>query len=399
MRRILDDPDSVNTLVKTTMRSLNDTAAFEALCAAQVIDIDIKIDQAIDKTIKLLQEPSKKAYFKSTINSTTNSSRSLCNAIAIGCFGLSTAKALEIEKIVSSVVWANMVPFLAIVLGPGTLISGTASAASVAAELYTLEPIGQQIIKFTAKVLRKGAARFEVPAVRRMLTKCACDIILVLDQAFRDGGGKSVTSKKIETVAKIYAYVPANRESAIHLRVSRKRLVHKEVNDLIPLLSSEPSHRHLSKFRTDMKAIIERYRFKEGAEPGFDATLDHIAETALTMAADAASLVIQNAAQASAEGAIAGGNSAGAGTGQVPLDGLVPEDKVDLDAMADSAEASGSNDAEDASVDGFVPEDEEAVVETSGYDDMGDASMYDDDSEEERGEDIMDNGSVSSAGT
>ncbi len=381
------------------MQSLNEAAAFEALCAAQVVNIDIKIDQAIDKTVKFLQEPSKKAYFKSTINSTTKSSRSLCNAIATGCFGLSAAKALEIEKIVSSVVWANMAPFLALVLGPGTLISGTASAASVAAELYTLEPIGHQIIKFTAKVLRKGAARFEVPAIRRMLTKCACDIILVLDQAFRDGGGKSVTSKKIDTVAKIYADVPVNPESAMHLRVSRKRLVHKEVNDLIPLLSSEPSHRHLSNFRKDMKAIIEKYRFKEGAETGFNATPDNIAETALTMAADAASLVIQNVAQVSAEDEIAGGNLAGAGTGQVSLEGLVPEDKVDLDAMAKSVEATGSNDTGGISVDGLVPEDEDAVAGISGNDDTGNASTYDDDSGEEAEEDCMDDGSVSSAGT
>ncbi|GKT41015.1 uncharacterized protein ColSpa_01196 [Colletotrichum spaethianum] len=121
-----------------------------------------------------------------------------------------------------------------------------------------------------------GAPLFEAPAAARMVIKCACDLILILDQAFQEGG-KSVSREKIERTTAMYtkSNVPGIEDDTQVMK-SRRRLVHQEINKLIPLVStiamealrkksatvalSAYRHKSVSEYRDGIREILAKHR-------------------------------------------------------------------------------------------------------------------------------------------
>ncbi|KAG7038260.1 peptidoglycan binding domain protein [Colletotrichum scovillei] len=251
-----DDGDSIKGLIRMTMASFNDIVVSEAMCAAQVQDIEAKIEQAIEKTLKLLRTAVTAASFLGvgTIVATPTVSRCLCQEIAHGCFGIPEARVADIDTILGNVVWKNLLPFMTQEVAQTTVLWGGCACLT----LFTV--IG-------GLPLAIGAPLLQAPPAARMLIKCACDLILILDQAFRDGG-KGMSRDKIKLVTSMYmkstVKVLKNEEE---IERPRRKAVHREVNDLIPLVSAlaidvhKNRKEHLSKYRSRIKGIIEKYKF------------------------------------------------------------------------------------------------------------------------------------------
>jgi hypothetical protein len=111
----------------------------------------------------------------------------------------------------------------------------------------------------SAGVFRRGGSWLEKPAFARTLSKCACDLILILDQAFRDGGGKSLSMEKVRLVSKLYVTAGGG-----HWVRSRKRCVHAEINKLMPFRDFEF---RINDFREKLKDILQRHRYDERQAP------------------------------------------------------------------------------------------------------------------------------------
>ncbi|OHE92277.1 hypothetical protein CORC01_12446 [Colletotrichum orchidophilum] len=263
-----DDQESIKSLIHLTMGSFNDTVVTEAMCAAQIPDVEAKIDQAVEKTLKILRTAvaAASAGFGTGIISsmtTPTIARILCREIAHGCFGLPEAGIAEMDTILASVVWKNLAPFMAQSLSQSVVIFGGA----VCLTMFTV--VG-------GIPLAVGAPLLEAPAAVRMVFKCACDLILVLEKAYRSGG-KAVSREEVRLVAAAYmkSKVPVLK-NGVQVERSRKRAVHGEVNDLVPWLSKRAIEAHqgksLPKYRRGIKSILLRYRLPEelGVEIGSD---------------------------------------------------------------------------------------------------------------------------------
>ncbi|TDZ55120.1 Uncharacterized protein CTRI78_v005652 [Colletotrichum trifolii] len=268
-----NDVDSIKSLVHTTTGSLTEAVVTEAMWAAQVTNIDAKIDQAVEKTLQLLRTAVNTASFGAgfgltSVVYTTTISHRLCHEIAHGCFGMPEAKVAEIDSILGSLVWANFSAFMKQSLGQAGAIWGS----FVALSLTTL--VG-------GIPLALGAPLFEAPAAARMVIKCACDLILVLDQAFLEGG-KTVSQEKIRSVATMYMkskITAAEDRSAANQ--SRRKIVHEKINELIPLpstigkqaikkrstdLAKEAYRRKSpSEYRDVIRSILAKYRLRQTA--------------------------------------------------------------------------------------------------------------------------------------
>ncbi|KAK2591187.1 hypothetical protein QQS21_011121 [Conoideocrella luteorostrata] len=236
-----DDPKSIQRLIHLTMASL-DSSAELGLVAAQVQDIDVKIEQAVDKTFEVLRSTMITATVglgsgMVSIASTPTLSRVLCHKIAYGCFGIPKEFLEGISTTLNRIVWANLAGFMT---------RGLVQIGSLG--------LGVKMLK--------GVALLDAPAAARMLVKCACDLILILDQAFRDGG-KSLNLDKIGDVSTMYARSSIKDGPAVGK--SRRKAVHEDVNNTFTLSSRGQSatYRLDPKYRMGVEAIIKRWRWKD----------------------------------------------------------------------------------------------------------------------------------------
>ncbi|KAK1638557.1 hypothetical protein BDP81DRAFT_316147, partial [Colletotrichum phormii] len=263
-----DDQQSIKALIHLTMGSFNDSVISEAMCAAQIPDVEAKIDQAVEKTLKILRTAVAAASAglgTGIISSMTTPTlaRILCREIAQGCFGLPEASIAEMDTILASVVWKNLAPFMAQSLSQSVVIWGGA----VCLTAFTL--VG-------GIPLAMGAPLLEAPAAVRMVLKCACDLIIILERAYRSGG-KTVTRDEVRLVAAAYMKSKVTvLKDGVQVEGSRKRAVHGEVNDLVPWMSRRAIEAHqgksLPKYRRGIKSILLRFRLPEelGLEIGSD---------------------------------------------------------------------------------------------------------------------------------
>lgn len=116
-RSHIDDSDWTLKLIQMTITSMMDRAVSEIMCAVQIQDLGAKIDQAIEKTIRLLRiaMTSVSAGWEMVIAGmieTPTISRVLCNHIACGCYGLPVSYSLEAEGILTKIVWSNLVRYM-----------------------------------------------------------------------------------------------------------------------------------------------------------------------------------------------------------------------------------------------------------------------------------------------
>ncbi|KZL82982.1 peptidoglycan binding domain protein [Colletotrichum incanum] len=272
------DQESIKELIHKTMGSFSDNVTSEAMIAAQIPDVDAKLNQAVEKTLRLLRTAVNTASLGAgsgitSFVATPSISRHLCYEIAHGCFGMSTAKVDEINSVLSHLVWANLSSFMAQTLGQFSVIWGGIAFLTATTVVGSIPLI-------------VGAPLFEAPAAARMVIKCACDLILILDQAFQEGG-KNASREKIERATAIYtkSSVPVTEGNAQVLK-SRRRLVHQDINKLIPLVSTLAMealrkrsatvalgayrHKSISEYRDGVREILLKYRTSGAESTGLD---------------------------------------------------------------------------------------------------------------------------------
>ncbi|KAF6817605.1 hypothetical protein CSOJ01_02315 [Colletotrichum sojae] len=255
-----DDQDSIKALIQMTVESFSSPIVSEAMVAAQVPDIDAKVDQAIEKTLKLLRATVATAGigFGTGVISTMTTptiSKMLCQEIAHGSFGIPKASIDSIDSVLSGVVWRNLAPFMATSLSQTVVIWGGALCLTCTTVVGGI-PIAL------------GAPLLEAPVAVRMILKCACDLILILDQAFGQYG-KGVTKENIRAIAASYSKSKVKTiKNGVEIEKSRKRAVHGAVNDLVPRFSKKAfeaySRKTLPKYREGLRNILWEYRFQLG---------------------------------------------------------------------------------------------------------------------------------------
>jgi hypothetical protein len=132
----------------------------------------------------------------------------------------------------------SMAEFVTIGLVTGGLIVGTMGAGGV---------------------LGLATCALAVPPTARMLFKCACDMILILERAFRYKG-KYVSVKQIEDAA-IY-YTSATKTTFAGKELLLQQHIHNEIDRLIPLHNVKLTWK-FSKLRPGLEDIIYTNRFQK----------------------------------------------------------------------------------------------------------------------------------------
>ncbi|KAK6081937.1 hypothetical protein SCUP515_02716 [Seiridium cupressi] len=240
----LYDSRSIRELVQKTAESIDDGLIADGMIAAQIQDLEAKIDLAIERTLRFLR----RAIINSSLGTivllsstigTPTIARLLCDDIVTGCYGIPKKMAKEAEGLLHRIVGGNVGKFVAQSIG-------------------TL---------FGAIPLAAGAPLLEAPAAARVVLKCACDLTLVLDRAFRmDGAGKFVSYDKLRTVALGYVTGTGTKQEGRNVP-PRRRLVHKAVNDLIPMVSTLAftgrKDKNVTRYRMGLKKIIMDHRLDD----------------------------------------------------------------------------------------------------------------------------------------
>ncbi|KAM0426584.1 hypothetical protein ACHAPT_008277 [Fusarium lateritium] len=170
-------------------------------------------------------------------------SRLICEHV-LQCFGFPKTTPAEIEKVMSDVVMGNMKDFLKVSLTQFASVSAVAVGIAV--------PTAGIGIVFGAAGCILG-----LPPTARMLLKCSCDMILILERSFRYDG-KYVSIKQIEDAAKYYSKTTITSFSGREKRLQQQ--VHDEVNQLIPLKKVSVGFR-FNRLRSSVEEIVYSNRF------------------------------------------------------------------------------------------------------------------------------------------
>lgn len=260
-----DDKASIRTLLHMTMGSVIDDRVYGALVSAQVADLDLKIDLSIDQTVRLLRTEMKSLIFPTVIGPPTLS-KVICETI-LRCYGLTKAEANQVDAIMEEIVWPNMVKYMAQHITQNmavwTLATGLGAATGLGFGLIAVLPF------------------LEAPAVARVIVKGACDLIIVLDQAFR-WGGKELSPDLVRRAATEY-----RRESVVGMSVSTRSRVHHDINSMFPIMSKlitrvyRPGY--ITKITEGMKKIVEsnRMRLDTGKDLDTESLSDALSSTTL----------------------------------------------------------------------------------------------------------------------
>ncbi|KAI1823366.1 hypothetical protein F4861DRAFT_336782 [Xylaria intraflava] len=244
------DNDSIKELVKLTITLVPDDDARANFVSAQIADVDMKITASIEESLRLLNFSNWSSIMGSmmftSVLTTPTISHFLCSRI-IKSFGLSgSAKVNEIERIARNMLWKNM----------GSFVTQSFSQFAVLLSLGVGLTVGTIIGGIPALASLPFAF---IPPASRLITKCTCDMVLILSAAFTRKG-RFVTKQDFQESLNQYC---AKRPGLGPRGGSSVRsLVHKEIDNLIPIHSVkvfEPLS--VSKMRNEMRLIISRHRF------------------------------------------------------------------------------------------------------------------------------------------
>jgi len=219
--------------------------------AAQVVDVEQKIDSAITECMRLGTHAIRTAMVPlpfSGIIGTPTVSRIICEHV-LQCFGFPKAMPEEVEEIMSRIVLGNLKQFMTITLTQFMVVS----TASIGLAVGTVG-IGA--------LLGIASCFLSTPPTARMLLKCACDMILILERSFRYGG-KYVSTKQIEDAAKQYVTIRTTAFSGKEKRLQEN--VHDQVDKMIPLAKVAIGFR-FNKLRTGFEHIIYKNRYDRPSE-------------------------------------------------------------------------------------------------------------------------------------
>ncbi|KAF7561120.1 hypothetical protein G7046_g3046 [Stylonectria norvegica] len=248
-----DDDVGVKDLLSQTLGLIADERVRLFCVAAQVVDVDQKINSAITECMRLGTHAIRTAAVPlpfSGMIGTPTVSRLICEHV-LQCFGFPKTAPVEVEKIMTSIVMGNLKNFMAVSVSQ--FIATTAIAIGVG-----IPTLGIGVIVGAAGSL------WAMPPTARMLLKCSCDMILILERSFRYEG-KYVSLKQIEDAAKYYV------NSSIKTFSGKDKLlqqqVHDEIDQMIPLKSIKIGFK-FNKLRNDVERIIYNNRF--GKPPDYD---------------------------------------------------------------------------------------------------------------------------------
>lgn len=231
------------------MGSVIDDRVYGALVSAQVADLGLKIDLSIDQTVRLLRTEMQSLIFPAAIGPPTIS-KAICETI-LRCFGLTKAEANQVDAIMAEMVWPNLVRYMAQHISQNlavwTLATGLGAATGLGLGLVAVLPF------------------LEAPAVARVIVKGACDLIIVLDQAFR-WGGRELSPDLVRRAAAEY-----RRETVVGMSVSARSRVHHDINSMFPIMSKLVTRiyrsGYITKITEEMRKIIEANRMRLGDTP------------------------------------------------------------------------------------------------------------------------------------
>ena len=207
--------------------------------AAQIADIDLKINSALFQTMKIYRRILHTTSALSVVPFAASSNRtasaiSICKAI-VQCFGLPTINYNTIYEIVKSNVWDDLGHNISVI------VAEAISSLALTGTLFTGMPI----------VLASGAITIPlvVPATMRLILMLATDLILILTQAFKNSTYTCVgqpTEKDVENAARHYRPMAAK--------------VHREILGLVPKRNVVKSY-----FHNDVRLGLEKtvHRFKD----------------------------------------------------------------------------------------------------------------------------------------
>ncbi|KAH7253297.1 hypothetical protein B0J15DRAFT_526615 [Fusarium solani] len=241
-----DDDAGIKDLLSQTIGLIADERVRLFCVAAQVVDVEQKINSAITECMRLGTHAVRTAAvplpFTGMIGTPTVS-RLICEHV-LQCFGFPKTTPAEVEKIMSDVVMGNMRDFLKVSLTQFASVSAVAVGVAV-------PTVGIGIVVGAAGCL------LGLPPTARMLLKCSCDMILILERSFRYDG-KYVSIKQIEDAAKYYSKTTITSFSGKEKRLQQQ--VHDEINQLIPLKKVSVGFR-FNKLRGSIEEIIYSNRF------------------------------------------------------------------------------------------------------------------------------------------
>ncbi|RSL74498.1 hypothetical protein CEP51_011548 [Fusarium floridanum] len=241
-----DDDAGIKDLLSQTLGLIVDERVRLFCVAAQVVDVEQKINSAITECMRLGTHAVRTAAvplpFTGMIGTPTVS-RLICEHV-LQCFGFPKTTPAEVEKIMSDVVMGNMRDFLKVSLTQFASVSAVAVGVAV-------PTVGIGIVVGAAGCL------LGLPPTARMLLKCSCDMILILERSFRYDG-KYVSIKQIEDAAKYYSKTTITSFSGKEKRLQQQ--VHDEINQLIPLKKVSVGFR-FNKLRGSIEEIIYSNRF------------------------------------------------------------------------------------------------------------------------------------------
>ncbi|ETN38794.1 uncharacterized protein HMPREF1541_06833 [Cyphellophora europaea CBS 101466] len=243
-----DDDTGVRTLLNQTLDLIADDRVRIFCVAAQVMDVEQKIDSAITECMRLGTHAIRTAMVPlpfTGIIGTPTVSRIICEHV-LQNFGFPKATPEAVDEIMSRVVMGNLKSFMKTSL----VQFGAVSAVAVGVGVPTLG-IGT--------IVGGAGAILAAPPTARMLFKCACDMILILERSFRYQG-RYVSVKQIEDAA-VY-YTTATTKTFSGKEVLLQQHVHDEVDRLIPLKKVSVGFR-FARLRSGLQDIIYMNRFEQ----------------------------------------------------------------------------------------------------------------------------------------
>lgn len=212
------------------------------------MDVEQKIDSAITECMRLATHAVRTAIVPLPLSSmigTPTVARILCEHV-LQCFGFPRALPEAVEEIMTRVVFGHLKAFMTVTLVEFLTI-GTATAALMVGTMGIGGLLGLSSCVLAAQ------------PTARMLFKCACDMILILERSFRYRG-KYVSVKQIEDAAIYYTTAMTRTFGGKELLLQKH--VHDEVERLIPLMKMTAGVR-LGRLRPGLEDIIYKNRFQK----------------------------------------------------------------------------------------------------------------------------------------
>ena len=238
---IIDDSNSIKRLSDTTMQNVKNEKLKLLYVAAQVADVDLKINAAIVETMKVYRRILKSSSLLGSVPTASTSTRAtgtllVCKAV-LQCFGLPTLNADTVFQTVKAYVWESF--------GHGHSVSLLFAEA-----IASIGAVGTIALGGGPVFLAAAATNIPlvVPATMRLLLMIATDLILILVRAYQETTLTCVgqpLKKDLKRAAEFYK--PFSPK------------VHQEVFTLVPRSNVVKSFKH-NDVQMGLEKIVHGYK-------------------------------------------------------------------------------------------------------------------------------------------